>query len=158
MTLAHRHAFGIKADVKDNLAYTEEATIVFPAGNNVVICNVDQKTQRFIAGGAEKTEGITCMCVAPTLKYIAVGERGDKPYVSVYDLSTLKRRRLLWSPDVTAKEYVCLSFSQDHKPVSYTHLRAHETPEHLVCRLLLEKKKKNTMKINNYTLHSLYIQ
>eukprot|EP00658_Telonema_sp_P-2_P038596 TRINITY_DN27653_c0_g1_i3.p1 TRINITY_DN27653_c0_g1~~TRINITY_DN27653_c0_g1_i3.p1 ORF type:complete len:272 (+),score=62.97 TRINITY_DN27653_c0_g1_i3:101-916(+) len=26
-------------------------------------------------------------------------------------------------------------------PVSYTHLRAHETPEHLVCRLLLEKKK-----------------
>src|SRR5678815_5904019 len=22
-------------------------------------------------------------------------------------------------------------------PVSYTHLRAHETPEHLVCRLLL---------------------
>src|SRR5678815_2114453 len=24
------------------------------------------------------------------------------------------------------------------KPVSYTHLRAHETPEHLVCRLLLE--------------------
>src|SRR5674536_214238 len=27
-------------------------------------------------------------------------------------------------------------------PVSYTHLRAHETPEQLVCRLLLEKKKK----------------
>ena len=25
-------------------------------------------------------------------------------------------------------------------PVSYIHLRAHETPEHLVCRLLLEKK------------------
>ena len=28
--------------------------------------------------------------------------------------------------------------------VSYTHLRAHETPEHLVCRLLLEKKNKIT--------------
>ena len=26
-------------------------------------------------------------------------------------------------------------------PVSYTHIRAHETPEHLVCRLLLEKNK-----------------
>ena len=26
-------------------------------------------------------------------------------------------------------------------PVSYTHLRAHETELHLVCRLLLEKKK-----------------
>eukprot|EP00658_Telonema_sp_P-2_P078380 TRINITY_DN7322_c0_g1_i4.p1 TRINITY_DN7322_c0_g1~~TRINITY_DN7322_c0_g1_i4.p1 ORF type:complete len:393 (+),score=85.33 TRINITY_DN7322_c0_g1_i4:167-1345(+) len=32
---------------------------------------------------------------------------------------------------------------QPFTPVSYTHLRAHETPEHLVCRLLLEKKKKN---------------
>ena len=29
-------------------------------------------------------------------------------------------------------------------PVSYTHLRAHETPEHLVCRLLIEKKKQLT--------------
>src|SRR5678815_5452520 len=29
----------------------------------------------------------------------------------------------------------------DSHAVSYTHLRAHETPEHLVCRLLLEKKK-----------------
>ena len=36
--------------------------------------------------------------------------------------------------------------------VSYTHLRAHETPEHLVCRLLLEKK--NTyLNILNYLLH-----
>src|SRR5678815_3870268 len=31
------------------------------------------------------------------------------------------------------KEYGVTTF-----PVSYTHLRAHETPEHLVCRLLLE--------------------
>src|SRR5678810_1011260 len=29
------------------------------------------------------------------------------------------------------------------KTVSYTHLRAHETGRNLVCRLLLEKKKKN---------------
>src|SRR5680860_1760651 len=28
-------------------------------------------------------------------------------------------------------------------PVSYTHLRAHETDSYLVCRLLLEKKKQN---------------
>src|SRR5665647_3780901 len=29
--------------------------------------------------------------------------------------------------------------------VSYTHLRAHETDSYLVCRLLLEKKKKTTI-------------
>src|SRR5450756_3024449 len=31
-------------------------------------------------------------------------------------------------------------------PVSYTHLRAHETRHDLVCRLLLEKKKKKQKK------------
>eukprot|EP00658_Telonema_sp_P-2_P029928 TRINITY_DN22693_c0_g1_i1.p1 TRINITY_DN22693_c0_g1~~TRINITY_DN22693_c0_g1_i1.p1 ORF type:complete len:237 (-),score=28.37 TRINITY_DN22693_c0_g1_i1:49-759(-) len=40
------------------------------------------------------------------------------------------------------------------RPVSYTHLRAHETPEHLVCRLLLEKKKtKNTPIYLSIPLH-----
>ena len=34
---------------------------------------------------------------------------------------------------------------RQYRPVSYTHLRAHETPEHLVCRLLLEKKKNNVL-------------
>src|SRR5665647_3831421 len=32
--------------------------------------------------------------------------------------------------------------ARGHQPVSYTHLRAHETDSYLVCRLLLEKKKK----------------
>eukprot|EP00831_Metopus_contortus_P062657 TRINITY_DN54851_c0_g1_i1.p1 TRINITY_DN54851_c0_g1~~TRINITY_DN54851_c0_g1_i1.p1 ORF type:complete len:106 (+),score=24.20 TRINITY_DN54851_c0_g1_i1:172-489(+) len=42
-----------------------------------------------------------------------------------------------------------VSFLQQQiKPVSYTHLRAHETSLHLVCRLLLEKKKNNQFKRN----------
>ena len=32
-------------------------------------------------------------------------------------------------------------------PVSYTHLRAHETRHDLVCRLLLEKKKKKESRL-----------
>src|SRR5678815_4385055 len=40
--------------------------------------------------------------------------------------------------DIGIKVY---SDNAGYTPVSYTHLRAHETPEHLVCRLLLEKKK-----------------
>ena len=38
-------------------------------------------------------------------------------------------------------------------PVSYTHLRAHETVLDLVCRLLLEKKKQSQLK----ALHSLSV-
>src|SRR5664279_5879943 len=37
-------------------------------------------------------------------------------------------------------------------PVSYTHLRAHETDSYLVCRLLLEKKKHNLAQLTDYHL------
>mgnify|MGYP003381619548 CR=1 FL=1 len=40
-------------------------------------------------------------------------------------------------------------------PVSYTHLRAHETVLDLVCRLLLEKKKDHTTHASHYTLYQL---
>eukprot|EP00825_Cyclidium_porcatum_P039078 TRINITY_DN4661_c0_g1_i5.p2 TRINITY_DN4661_c0_g1~~TRINITY_DN4661_c0_g1_i5.p2 ORF type:complete len:125 (-),score=9.59 TRINITY_DN4661_c0_g1_i5:18-392(-) len=36
-------------------------------------------------------------------------------------------------------------------PVSYTHLRAHETRHDLVCRLLLEKKKKTSLQLSKST-------
>ena len=38
------------------------------------------------------------------------------------------------------------------RPVPYTHLRAHETPEQHVCRLLLEKKKKKHKNGNHQQL------
>src|SRR5678815_6015786 len=43
-----------------------------------------------------------------------------------------------WDAKLTSTLVMWLIFSS-YLPVSYTHLRAHETPEHLVCRLLLEK-------------------
>src|SRR5450759_704678 len=47
---------------------------------------------------------------------------------------------------VLADRYIYTAFARDAArgcpPVSYTHLRAHETRHDLVCRLLLEKKKK----------------
>ena len=42
-------------------------------------------------------------------------------------------------------------------PVSYTHLRAHETVLDLVCRLLLEKKKHKNTKNRNQSAHASII-
>ena len=44
-------------------------------------------------------------------------------------------------PDLTESETPKSEMREPGPPVSYTHLRAHETTLHLVCRLLLEKKK-----------------
>src|SRR5678815_4462761 len=48
---------------------------------------------------------------------------------------------MLTARDTVPDKVEGLDAGADDYPVSYTHLRAHETPEHLVCRLLLEKKK-----------------
>ena len=47
-------------------------------------------------------------------------------------------------PSRTTRLGVCPTQTKANRktPVSYTHLRAHETAANLVCRLLLEKKKK----------------
>ena len=44
----------------------------------------------------------------------------------------------------------------NRKPVSYTHLRAHETVLDLVCRLLLEKKKTQQYKKINITSNYIH--
>ena len=56
----------------------------------------------------------------------------------------------LWSQAAKNSEFSLKVFKTESmslkvcsKPVSYTHLRAHETGRNLVCRLLLEKKWRN---------------
>src|SRR5450756_2677333 len=53
-------------------------------------------------------------------------------------------RKLGWQFDIMSTSFFLSRRAL--RPVSYTHLRAHETRHDLVCRLLLEKKKKK----NNY--------
>ena len=64
--------------------------------------------------------------------------------------SVSERRALAQRPELTAKsvwdgtfmtKFETYTLDQFPLPVSYTHLRAHETGRNLVCRLLLEKKK-----------------
>ncbi len=50
----------------------------------------------------------------------------------------LLKSQQTWDPNWGPKEGI------DRQPAPYTHLRAHETRHDLVCRLLLEKKKKHT--------------
>lgn len=64
--------------------------------------NVETKVQRFTPGSPE-SEGITALAVSPNKKFMAVAERADKGTISVYDLQTLKRRKVLVSSETGAK-------------------------------------------------------
>jgi cilia- and flagella-associated protein 57 len=112
--LLPRHVFGLKADVRDCFSYLDEQTVVYPAGANLVVYNLEQRTQRFLPA-TEKTEEITAMAVSANKKFIAVAEKAEKGLVTVFDVQTLKRRRLLTTLESSSKEFVSVAFSQDAK-------------------------------------------
>ena len=112
--LLPRHAFGIAGGVKDNCWMLDDTTCVYVSGHNTVVANLEQRTQRFIPG-TEGFEAITAICVSPKKDLVAIAERGEKATISVYDLKTLKKKKVLSTPEVQAVEYVHMCFSPDGK-------------------------------------------
>ncbi|KAL2911601.1 hypothetical protein HK105_208940 [Polyrhizophydium stewartii] len=43
-SVQHGRVFGIKNDIPDNIYYVEENTILYPAGSNIIIDNVEQQS------------------------------------------------------------------------------------------------------------------
>lgn len=110
-----KQVIGIRANVTSCITYQDEQTIVYPAGANVVVYNIDQKTQKFIPN-SEKSTALTTMCVSQNKRYIAIAEKVlDKPLVTIYDLHTLRKKKTLSIIDTQSTEIVSMSFSPDSK-------------------------------------------
>src|SRR5665648_1215249 len=101
---------------------------------------VDAKTIRY-----DREETFTGGSLG-NITYIAQNGRTYKATIDSQDLGeTLYDNYGDIYKEQTAKKYGPLNLSkmlEYIETVSYTHLRAHETRHDLVCRLLLEKKKK----------------
>ncbi|EIE19478.1 WD40 repeat-like protein, partial [Coccomyxa subellipsoidea C-169] len=108
------HIFGLRGDVKDNVHYVDEAALVYPAGHNIIIHNLETKQQQFIPLPAE-SEGLLGLALTPNRRFLAVTERAEKSTVTIYDLQTLKRRKVLASVDIGGKEIASIAFSSDSK-------------------------------------------
>ena len=92
----------MRSDVKDNLHVIADTTIVYPAGHNIVIWNLESQQQQFIQPTLE-SEGIIGLTLAPNQRHVAVTERAERATVTIYDLQTLKRRKVLSSVDISGK-------------------------------------------------------
>ena len=72
-------------------------------------------------------------------------DQGINDFISICDV-VKKRGRKGGRQPYSNKLSISQTCRRINDPVSYTHLRAHETGRNLVCRLLLEKKKKERNK------------
>ena len=95
--------FGAKGDVRDNVHFVDETTVLYAAGNQIVLHHIESNSQRFIPG-APDGEGITALALSPNRKYLAIAERAEKATISVLDLTThIKRKKVMSSAEVNAK-------------------------------------------------------
>ncbi|KAJ3594915.1 hypothetical protein NHX12_004220 [Muraenolepis orangiensis] len=111
------YIFGLRKGVTNNLCFLDDQTVVFPAGNNCVRYNIDQKWQKFIPG-TEKSQGMQALALSPNRRYLAVAESGGEcPTVTVYDLTHEqgRKRKVLTAGDLPVGEFLCMAFSPDSK-------------------------------------------
>ena len=60
-------------------------------------------------------DGATALAVSPNKRYAAIAEKKDKPTITIFDLQTMRKRKVLTCPDVASQEYVWMGFSPDSK-------------------------------------------
>jgi WD40 repeat protein len=110
-----KQIIGLRANTSNSIAYQDENTVVYPAGANIVLYNIDLKTQKFIPC-SEKSTALTTVCISPNRRYIALAEKiADKPVVNIFDLHTLRKRKVLSSTEIQSSEIVSMAFSNDSK-------------------------------------------
>lgn len=94
--LPRRHVFGALGARSHGLEYADESTLVYLCGQSVVLYQPESRSQRFLAGSPEAP--ITAFTVCPSRRLLALAERGERVTVTIYDLTTLKRRKILSAP------------------------------------------------------------
>ena len=113
-TVQTRFAYGLRSDVFGSVNFLDEQNVIYPVGSNIVIYNIDHKTQRFIPGSPASL-GPSCLAISPNRRYLAIAEKGtERGQIVIHDLVTNKKK-LLQYKDMLSQSFISLSFSSDSK-------------------------------------------
>ena len=64
ITVSPRFIFGVNGGMKNNLYLLEDHRLMYTAGHNIVVYNVEDKSQYFLSG-SEGTMGISTIAISP---------------------------------------------------------------------------------------------
>ncbi|KAL5032569.1 Cilia- and flagella-associated protein 57 [Batrachochytrium dendrobatidis] len=124
--LAHTHVFGLNQDVRNNICYLDEMSVVYPVGHQIAIYNTEQKTQRFISIHLDG-ETMNTLAVCHSNSLVAVGTKvaqsakgsvdmEKSSSVLIYDLHSGRRKKIFTTGDAPiTKEIVSIAFINDGK-------------------------------------------
>ncbi|XP_026153925.1 cilia- and flagella-associated protein 44 isoform X2 [Mastacembelus armatus] len=103
------HSFGYDSGRRANLQLLDERTLIFIAGNLLVLLDVSTREQRYLrscSGG-----GVGSITTHPRKEFFVVAEKGNQPNIIVYEYPTLRPYRILRGG--TEKAYSFVAFNRD---------------------------------------------
>uniref|UniRef100_A0A3P9K0M3 Uncharacterized protein n=1 Tax=Oryzias latipes TaxID=8090 RepID=A0A3P9K0M3_ORYLA len=103
------HSFGFDSRRRANLGVLDDSTLIFIAGNLMVLLDVHAQEQRFLRSSSGG--GIGAIAVHPSREFFAVAEKGASPDIIVYEYPSLRPGRILRGG--TRHRYSCVSFNHD---------------------------------------------
>jgi hypothetical protein len=133
MNFINRFIFGVNGEIRNNVYLLEDHRLVYSAGHNIVLYNTEDKSQYFFPGmfndrfkyiqmlAMDQTEGITCINVSHSKKFLVICERAQRAVWTVYEIQHQKVRRSLLKGEqegfahYQAKEFVAVTFSKNEK-------------------------------------------
>ncbi|XP_036972430.1 cilia- and flagella-associated protein 44 [Acanthopagrus latus] len=103
------HSFGYDSGRRGNLQLLDDRTLIFIAGNLLILLDISTKEQKYLrscSGG-----GIGTITAHPCKEFFAVAEKGNYPDIIVYEYPSLRPYRILRGG--TEKAYSCVDFNHD---------------------------------------------
>ncbi|XP_067430871.1 cilia- and flagella-associated protein 44 [Thunnus thynnus] len=103
------HTFGYDSGRRANLQLLDDRTLIFIAGNLLVLLDVSTKEQRYLrscSGG-----GIGSITAHPSRQYFVVAEKGNQPNIIIYEYPSLRPYRILRGG--TERAYSFVDFNRD---------------------------------------------
>ncbi|XP_016055705.1 PREDICTED: cilia- and flagella-associated protein 44 [Miniopterus natalensis] len=103
------HSFGYDCKKRANLQLLDGSTIMYIAGNQLILVNLKTKEQIYLrsSGGT----GIGVIGVHPDKTYFAIAEKGVCPKIIIYEYPSLRPYRILQDGTDLAYAYVDFNYS-----------------------------------------------
>ena len=102
------HIFGLEVTKRRNIQWISGSIIAYSAGNALILHDLENQTNtyHYALGG----NGVGCFAVDPTKKFIAVGEKGNQPFICIYKYPEMELVKVLQKG--TERSYASLHFAE----------------------------------------------
>ena len=110
VTVTPKFIFGVNGQLNNCLQMHEEKKLVYVAGHNIIVYDIEDGIQTFIPGSAN-ADAINFYCMSPSQRFIAICERATpRAQVTIYEVVSKKKRKTLPEPEMENLSFNCKEF------------------------------------------------